>query len=353
REAFTEAQRYPDDFDGLVAGAAASLITEAMERFLWEARWGIDAAGKPVFDPRGAGILHAAVMESCDAVDGLRDGQIDDPRRCRFAPASIRCSASRVAAEGCLSPVQVDVAEKFYQGPVDASGRHLYPGGEAFGSELTWSERGSLAGAGRSMFEDNVRTMIFQRQLPEELTLETWQWDAATLRELSRRGAIYDANNPDLRPLRASGGKMMIWYGAADPAAGVDAMPDYYQRVRDAVGGSAAARAFVRMYPIPGVYHCGNGYIPYQLNLLSAIVDWVERGQAPAQLNTAALLPDGRVRTRPVFAYPVRAVYNGTGSIDDAANFHGEAPAHEPADRYRWLGASTAGAMGRSAARRQ
>lgn len=337
REALSEAQRYPTDFNGIVAGAAPNIISEAMQRFLWEARWGLDPTGKPIIDANAAAVLHSAVMNACDDIDGLRDGQIDDPRQCHFDPARISCRAAPTHA--CLTPVQVEVARRFYQGPVDEQGRHLYPGGEPYGNELSWGERGGLAGAGQEMFDENVRTMIFQRQLPHDLTLAKWRWDGETLHELARRGAIYDVDNPDLRPFRNAGGKMIIWYGLADPAAGVDSLPDYYQRVRDAVGGTAAARQFVRMFPIPGVYHCRGGYIPYQANMLGTIVTWVEQGMAPDKVIVAARLQDGGTRTRPVYAYPVRAVYSGRGSIDDAANFVGRAPARDPDDHYDWLGA--------------
>lgn len=337
REALAEAQRYPKDFNGIVAGAAPNMISEAMERFLWEARWGLDAAGKPIIDANAAAVLHSAVMNACDAIDGLKDGQIDDPRQCHFDPAKIGCGAGR--STQCLRPAQVETARRFYGGPVDSGGRHLYPGGEPYGNELSWGERGGLAGAGQAMFDQNVRTMIFQRELPEDATLAKWRWDAETLHELARRGAIYDVDNPDLRPFRAAGGKLIIWYGLADPAAGADTLPDYYQRVRDVVGGTAAARQFVRMFPIPGVYHCGAGYIPYQANMLGTIVSWIEKGQAPDKVIVAARLQSGGTRTRPVYAYPVRAVYSGRGSIDDAANFVGRAPAREPDDHYPWVGA--------------
>jgi len=340
REALVEAQRYPNDFNGIVAGAAPNLITEAMERFLWEARWGTDAKGKPLFDGASAARLHGAVLQACDGLDGLKDGQIDDPRACHFDPAAIQCGAAKASTEGCLSPQLVVVARRFYQGPVDAAGKHLYPGGEPYGSELSWNGPIALAGAGHAMFEDNVRSMIFQRSLPADITLATWKWDAATLHALAQHGALFDADDPDLRRLRDAGGKMLIWYGVADSAAGADSLPDYYQRVRDAVGGLQAARGFVRMFPVPGVYHCGAGYVPYQANMLGAIVAWVEQGKATDSVTASALLPDGKIRTRPIYAYPIRAVYRGQGDINAAASFVPRNPAHEPDDHYDWLGAA-------------
>ncbi|WP_068079591.1 tannase/feruloyl esterase family alpha/beta hydrolase [Novosphingobium rosa] len=338
REAMMEAQRYPTDFNGLVAGSPATIITEAMERFLWEARWGHDDAGRMVFDKAALETLHGAVMAACDGLDGVKDGQIDEPRACHFDPKTIVCGPQR--ADACLTPQQADVARRFYQGPVDAQGVHLYPGGEPYGAELTWGGRGGLTEAGIAMMDENVRTMMFLGTLPESVTLKTWGWDVPTLRALQKHGAIYDADNPDLKPLRDAGGKLIIWYGAADPAAGVDGMPDYYARLRDAVGGLDAARAFVRMFPVPGMYHCRDGYIPYQANMLGSIVNWVEQAHAPDQIMASALLPDGTPRHRPVFAYPVRATYKGKGDVNDPASFAGKMPATLRDDHYVWAGAA-------------
>jgi feruloyl esterase len=339
REAFAEAQRYPADFNGIVAGSAALLFTEAAERVIWEAKWGHDDQGRPIFDQVSLEALHAAVMSACDGLDGLRDGQIDDPRACRFDPAVLLCAPANANAR-CLTPPQVQAARRFYQGPVDRAGRHLYPGGEPYGAELTWAGRGALGEAAPQTIRENVRDMTFLGALPEGVDVQTWRFDAPTLRELRRRGHIYDADNPDLRPLKAAGGKLIIWYGAADPAAGSVALPDYYQRVQDRVGGLNVARGFVRMFPVPGVYHCGSGYLPYQEDFLGAMVAWVETGAAPDLMMASAQLPDGELRRRPVFAYPVRARYAGKGDIDDPASFVGRAPATPPNDHYPWLGAS-------------
>lgn len=338
REGLSEAQRYPGDFDGIIAGAAAHIITQAMERFLWEARWGHDDTGRPLFDTPAVTALHAAVMTACDGLDGLKDGQIDDPRACRFDPGKIQCGAKRAAP--CLSAEQVEAARRFYLGPVDPAGKHLYPGGAPYGGELTWLGRGSLSEAGLQMIEENVRTMTFLGDLPDEVDVRNWRFDEPTFRDLSRRGAIYNTDDPDLRPFRASGGKLILWYGLADPAAGAYALPDYYQRVQNAVGGLKSARSFARMFPVPGVYHCGGGYVPYEEDFLGAMVAWVETGRAPDSVIATAGLQDGAVRQRPIYAYPVRAAYVGKGDVNAAASFVGRAPQTPPNDRYDWLGAS-------------
>jgi len=338
REAMSETQRYPADFNGVIAGSPAFAITEAMERFIWEARWGRDDRGSLVFNAASVALLHDAVLAACDALDGVRDGQIDDPRRCHFDPVALTCRPGK-SPPGCLTPLQADVARKFYAGPVDESGRHLFFGGEPYGSELSWIERYALASAGTAMFGDAVKNMIFQGSLDAGASVNTWRFDHATFTELSRRGALYDASNADLRAFRDAGGKLILWQGFADPAAGAFGLPDYYERVGQVVGGLDAERRFARMFLIPGVYHCGGGYVPYEEDLLGALIVWVERNEAPEQIMATAPLDAGVVRKRPVYAYPVQAHYRGRGDVDDPASFFGLMPAAH-ADLYDWAGAS-------------
>jgi feruloyl esterase len=339
REAMMETQRYPADFNGVIAGSPAFAITEAMERFVWEARWGRDSRGALIFDAAAAALLHDAVINACDALDGVKDGQLDDPRLCHFDPHTLVCTAAH-SPPTCLSAAQAEVAANFYQGPIDEQGRHLFYGGEPYGSELSWVERFALPVAGRVMFEDAVKNMIYQQSLGEQATVESWRFDRTSFNELSRRGALFDARDTNLDSFRRRGGKLILWQGFADPAAGAYGLPDYYQRLRQHAGDLAAVRSFARMFLIPGVYHCGGGYVPYEEDMLGPLVAWVELGHAPDFLLATAALKDGSVRTRPVYAYPVQSRYKGRGDINDAHNFVGRAPGREPMDLYEWAGAS-------------
>ena len=336
REAMAETQRYPADFNGVIAGSPAFAIAEAMERFIWEARWG-NAGGTPVLDVAAVSLLHRAVLASCDALDGASDGQIDDPRRCHFDPGSLQCAPARRPPQ-CLSASQVAAVKRFYQGPVDRHGRHLYYGGEPYGSEMTWVQPFALSNAGHAMFHDTVEEMIFLNKLQPGASVLTWKFDAAHLRELARRGARYDARDADLRPFRAHGAKLILWQGFADPASGAYGLPDYYARAASRVGGLRAERRFMRLFLVPGVYHCAGGYVPYQEDFLGAMVDWVERKEAPAEVMAAAELKNGRVRERPVYAYPVEARYTGHGDVNDPRNFEPRTPTGRRGDLYRWAG---------------
>jgi hypothetical protein len=341
REAMVETQRYPLDFNGVVAGSPAFAIAEAMERFIWEARWGRDDQGTLVLDAPAAALLHDAVLKACDALDGARDGQIDDPRRCHFDPGTLLCRHDQ-SPRLCLTALQAEVARKFYSGPIDENGRHLFYGGEPYGSELSWTERYALAAAGGAMFDDAVKNMMFQGSLDANASVKSWRFDLQTFGELSRRGAVYDAPNPDLRAFRDGGGKLILWQGFADPAAGAFGLPDYYQRVGQIVGGLESARRFARMFLIPGVYHCAGGYVPYEEDMLGTMVAWVERGAAPDQVMATAQLMGGALRRRPVFAYPVQARYRGHGDVNDPAAFSARSPTAPPNDLYDWAGATPA-----------
>jgi feruloyl esterase len=335
REALMEAQRYPDDFNGIVVGSSVSMPA-VMIRFLWEAKYGLGAEGHEIMSPAAAGVLHQAALGACDALDGLKDGQIDDPRLCRFDPGVTACGPAKSPPD-CLTPAQVEMARKFYQGAVAPDGVALYPGGEAPGSELSWVGPNGIPATGRFAAEAFFKYVLFPGELPNDFSARDWTFDTASAKRVYARGAVFDASDPDLRPFRDRGGKMILWQGAADQAAGVYGMLDYYQAVRGRVGGLDAARGFARMFVVPGVYHCGGGYVPYEEDFLGAVVNWTERGQAPDQVIATAVLPDSQVRRRPVFAYPVRARYAG-GDVNDAASFKGVAPAAAPNDAYAWAG---------------
>ncbi|WP_294298397.1 tannase/feruloyl esterase family alpha/beta hydrolase [uncultured Sphingomonas sp.] len=335
REAMVEAQRHPDDFDGLVAGAPANYITSGFLRFAWQDVKNRAADGSAIFTATAGQTLHAAVMRSCDALDGVNDGQIDEPRACTFDPVRLACPNDKERPGVCLSPAQVATARAFYAGPTDDAGRHLSVGGLAYGSELTWASSGR-----RAIVEGYFRHLIYGSRRPADLSTDDLQFTAASVREVMALGAHYDAADTDLTRFRDRGGKMIVWEGAADPSAGPNATLNYYQGVRDRLGGLERTRQTMRVFRLPGVYHCRGGTMPYEANFLGAIVNWVERGDAPDVVLATASKPDGGVRTRPIFAYPVASRYRGRGSLDEPASFTGVAPRRVPDDRYDWVGAS-------------
>lgn len=335
REGLTEAQRYAEDFDGIVVGAPAYWISLMPLRVIWESQHGLDAQDRPVFTHPALTLLHEAVIATCDGLDGLKDGQIDDSRLCHYDPQALACRPGQHS--NCLTAAQVAAARAYYSGPVNAQGRHLYLGGEPYGSELNWL--GEFAFMGATLGDHQIRYMIYDGHPPPGFDWRTWRPDAAAVAGLFEHGGYYNAASSDLRRFRDAGGKLIIWQGAADSAAGAYGMFDYYQRVGDRLGGPHATQPFMRVFQVPGVYHCDGGYVPYQEDFLGALVQWIEQHRAPDHLLSTAVLGNGTVRTRPLYPYPQRARYKGTGDINRAENFEPWRPSDAAADRYDWLGA--------------
>jgi hypothetical protein len=354
-EGLTEAQRFPHDFTGILAGAPASITTE-LNAFNqpWLARVDFDPAGHVILPATKLPVLHNAVLARCDGIDGLVDGQLDDPRRCAFDPAVLSCPAAQ-DAPGCLTPAQVAVVRRIYSGAVDPRGRALYPGGEPFGSELAWA--GWMIPTDPAATESStiawrigngwVKYLAFAPNPPLSFTLNDIRFDDATFARVRRLAAFYDATDPDLTAFERAGGKLILWHGWADQAIPPTGTVAYYQAVQDRMGGLAATQRFARLYMFPGVFHCGGGAAPNTFDLLTPLLTWVEGGVAPTRVTATETNAGTVARTRPVFPYPQVARYDGTGSTDDAANFVPADPPGPVEDHVRWLGRFT-GSSGRS-----
>jgi feruloyl esterase len=235
----------------------------------------------------------------------------------------------------CLSAAQVAAALAYYAGPVDKDGEHLFAGGEPYGSELLWSGPAAFTRGGKFAAEAFIRDILLAGDLPADFTWRDWRFDRASFDKLMKAGELYDASDPDLRAFRDAGGKLLMWQGAADNAGGIHGMLDYYQAVRDRVGGLPAAREFARLFLVPGGYHCRGGYIPYDQDFLGAMVNWVETGKPADAVIATARLDDGTVRHRPLYAYPTATRYL-RGDINAAASFAPRPVTREPDDGYDW-----------------
>ncbi|MEO3828589.1 tannase/feruloyl esterase family alpha/beta hydrolase [Actinomadura sp. B10D3] len=340
RQALMEAQRFPDDFDGIIAGAPSNMLTALSGELLpWNARVNKGADGRQILDPDKLPFLHREVMAACDPADGLKDGLIDDPRNCRFDPAALRCTRTQ---QDCLTAEEVDVVRKLYGGPVDRKGRRLYPSGLPLGSEAAWRDY-VIAPAGKTSILGTLglnylKYMSSWTNPPSSFTLDDHRFDITTFKKLRRMSGIYDSADPDLTRYRDRGGKLILWHGWADPGIPAQSTIAYYHAVTERMGGLKATQEFARLFLFPGVYHCASGHGPHKFDLFNPLYDWVEKGTSPHQI-IAADTREGQKRTRPVYPYPMQAKYTGTGSIDDAANFKGVMPKNPPDDTYPWLGA--------------
>lgn len=342
-QALAEAQRYPDDFDGIVAGAPAAVLTELNSFYQpWMAAVEFDAAGAPVLSAADLPVVHQAVLGQCDAVDGLADGQLEDPRACTVDLSVVQCPPGGPDVDGCLTAAQLDVVRAIWSGPVDAAGRRLYPGGAAPGSELAWAgwivpEQPGEGTAAQGLGGPWLEHLALAPGVPAP---DPPAFDQATFDRVRELAGLYDATDPDLSAFRDSGGKLLMWHGWADQAIPPTGTLAYHQAVEDQLGGPAAVREFARLYMVPGMEHCGGGQAPSSFDALTPVLDWVERGVAPEGI--VARDPDSG-RTRPVFPHPQVARFDGTGSIEDASSFAAAAPAVPVDDSVDWLGSFPAG----------
>jgi hypothetical protein len=330
-EGLTEAQRYPHDFNGILAGAPASIMTELN---VWYQGWNTLAnrgvTGGAVLSVADLAPLHRAVLDACDRLDGAVDGLLADPTGCPFDPASIACSGK---PGFCLTGAQVEAVRKLYAGPRDTHGRLMYPGWEVPGSELNWANWlvPSVPGApviDQQVVEQTLRYLVNPGVEPDR-TVDDVRFTAAQFAQLTRNpSGIYDATDPDLSAFRDAGGKLLLWHGWADPAISPVGTIAYYQAVQDAMGGLGRTQQFARLFMLPGVAHCGGGEGPDSFDGLSAVVDWAEHGTAPDKLVTSKLDGSGKpVLTRPVYPYAPTAPSPG-----------------KPFDpRVPWLGSFTSG----------
>ncbi|MFC4080370.1 tannase/feruloyl esterase family alpha/beta hydrolase [Amycolatopsis samaneae] len=342
REALLLAQRYPTDFDGIVAGAPAADWDPLIGVFqTWLARANTGADGKPILTTAKLPPLHAAALAGCDRADGLADGQIDEPRECRFDPAVLRCPGAD--RPDCLTPAQVEAVKKIYAAPSDSHGRLLYPGGEPVGSELAWANwiTPSVPGgpSAATAFADNYLKYLAYPIGEPTSSVDRFAFTTEEFDRLTAEGLRANAMNLDLRAFHRAGGKLILWHGWADQAIPPTGTLDYYQRLWERSGGPGRTQEWARLFMVPSLYHCAGGSGLTEFDPLRALTGWVEHGTAPSSVVATGKDQGGTVlRTRPVYPYPLRAKYTGTGSSDDAANFRPVPPVTPPHDVVDWAG---------------
>ena len=330
QQGMMEAQRYPEDFDGLVVGNPAHNWTSFYAgAHLWYALSTL-ADPESYIPAEKVKILGNAVTAACDALDGIEDGVIDDPRRCTFNPEALTCD-DVTAGEHCFSEKQVKAIKAIWQGPVNAAGEVLYPGlvpgGEAGPGGWSRWVTGPEAFTGTHWLaaEGFMKYMVFN---DPDWDFRSWDYDRDFSTALARTGAALDANDPDLRPLRDGGGKLLVYHGWSDADISPLGTIDYFEEAVTVLGGDtdapsalAETQKFFRLFMVPGMGHCRGGPGPDRFDMLSALERWVEQDEAPTRI-LASKIEDGEVvRTRPLCPYPQVARWSGSGSTDDAANF--------------------------------
>ncbi len=311
RQALAEAQRYPHDFDGIVAGAPAYYPTHIQGTQVWTAAVNANQAGRPL-GAREFELVNDAVVAACDALDGVHDGVIENPRVCKLDPGSLVCGAGSDSA--CLSPAQADTVRLTYRGPVDAAGKSIFPG-LSRGSERGW----------RTLSGDKPLSLAFETYA--DLVFDDPGWDFRMFdaaRDIplgvERIGKLMDSADPHLDAFIEHGGKLLLYHGWADPGIPAEGTVRYYEAVRSALGADTAARS-VRLFMVPGMGHCRGGTGTDTFDAVAALDRWVRAGPAPERIEAARLEAGKVVRTRPLCAYPASATYRGRGSTDDSKSF--------------------------------
>ena len=307
RQALTEAQRYPADYDGIVAGAAANYPSHLQGAQVWTTE--ITNQSDGYIPPAKYQLLHQAVLETCDAMDGVKDRVLEDPRRCHFDPQAIACKGPDAAT--CLTPAQVEVARKIYAGP----GAELFPGLER-GSELGWA---TLSGPKpMALAAETYQYLVFKDPNWDYLKFDPARDIATAVKVI---GPTMDANDPNLKPFFKHGGKLLMYHGWADPGIAPQNSVNYFTSVEDAMGGKSKASDSIRLFMVPGMGHCRGGDGTDDFDAIGTLASWVETNQAPDHIPAAHKTKGVVDKTRPLCPYPQTAHYKGSGSTDDAANF--------------------------------
>jgi hypothetical protein len=340
RQGLMEAQRYPEDYDGIVSGAPANYWTHLVTVGVWDV---LALSGEHYIPAAKVPAIEAAAVAACDAADGLKDGIISDPVKCRFDPSSLVCPGAD--SPSCLTGPQAAALKKLYSGPRSAKGESTFPGhmpgGEAgAGGWPSWvtgpaPERSTGYGFGTQFFAN----MVFSDAAWDYHTFDV---DRDTKAADDKMASVLNATDPDLSRFRQRGGKLILYHGWSDAAISAVNSITYFQSVQRKLG-EKQTDGFVRLFMAPGVQHCSGGPGPDSFgqgagapgdasqNINKALERWVEEGVAPAQIvatkyRTGNLAGSGATRTRPLCPYPQVANYKGSGSIDDAANFACAAP---------------------------
>ena len=322
RQGLMEAQRYPGDFDGIIAGAPANYMTNLSAATVWTAQ-ALHRDAASYVPPAKLPVLHAAVLKACDAGDGVADGVLEDPQRCKFDPQVLACKGDRGDAT-CLTKEQIATVRTIYSPLTNPRTHHvLYPGLMP-GSEAGWARGvGPVKPQPSALITGIFRYVVFKDPTWDYRTLD---FDRDVTRANEGEASIANAISPNLHAFFARGGKLIQYHGWADPGISPLNSINYYHSVVRASGGEHAAADTYRLFMVPGMDHCRGGDGADRFDAVSALEQWVEQRKPPDRM-VASRMRAGQVdRTRPLCPYPQVATYKGAGSTDDAANFICKAP---------------------------
>ena len=339
RTAMMAAQRFPTEFDGIVAGNPGFRLSRAAVAQAWDVAAFTraappDAEGKPILaaalSEGDLRLVADAVLRRCDAADGLADGSVDAMVSCRFDPAALRCPEGK--AENCLGAPQVEVLERVFNGARDGQGRALYAGWPWDAGIAAPGWRAWKLGTSRAAAAPNARNatltpaslgLYFMTPPVASLDLLSVDFDRIA-EQTAQTAAINDATATMLSSFAARGGRLLVYHGNSDPVFSAEDLRGYWRELARDNGGPEALAGWARLFVAPGMTHCGGGPALDDFDPLAAIEAWVERGTAPERLVARGAAFPGR--SRPLCPFPLEARYNGSGDTQSAESFACRAP---------------------------
>jgi hypothetical protein len=320
RQALMEVQRYPQDYNVVIAASPAINWTRLHPQQLWGLVL-MNAMNNPVAACKLAAAT-AAVTAACDTIDGVKDGVIEDPKRCTYDPKTL----VGTSAGECGSFTEGDAAviRRLWEGPRRDDGSFLWYGLPR-GADLNalWTSRGTpLRPQPFAITLDWFKYFLTQDPQFDAASVTPAAYERLFDQSVEQYATVIATDNPDLTAFRDRGGKAIVWHGWADQLISAEGTTDYLGRVQQTMGGAKRVAEFVRLFMAPGVGHCGGGPGPAPSGTLEAMLAWVEDGKAPETLPAIRRDQLGAItRSRPLCQYPLVAKYKGSGSTDDAANF--------------------------------
>ena len=320
----SEVQRFPQDYDGAIPIAPVYDFTGQITASAWFAQAVHDGSGNSLLDSAAMRLVHKSVLERCGAQAGVAEGFVTDPLSCAWRPEAIACSPGRSA--DCLSARQVAAISRIMQRPADSKGRAVYAG-QLPGAETDWAFWFYPPDGSRSI--EKTGHFLVSQQFTTYLAGATPRAAVDPLKlsmdslpvVYSRARAIYNATSPDLRAFKARGGKIVMWHGLSDAGIPATASIEYYDQVSKTMGGRARTDDFFRLFLLPGVNHCAGGPGPDNVDAITALENWVERGIAPTELVARRFANGVEERSRPIYPYPMLARYSGAGDPMRAGSF--------------------------------
>ncbi len=327
-QAMAEAQRYPEDFNGIVAGAPAFNSPALAAEFIQntQAVYPLKLTDPPLVSTDNLRVLHDAVTEQCDLLDGIRDGILNNPGRCEFNFSALPKCRGDLPGRTCFTASQINAVKTIYTG-IDLGNGIAYPGFPFGGENKPDGWQNWITGPNASFLQRSgypTAQSYFGVEIFKYFILQDPDWDYSTYdfkrheKEIRYVSTHLDTVSTDYSGFKKNRGKIIFWHGWNDPAISAYATIGHYDAVK---ANDPDIRNYMRLFLLPGVLHCGGGDGPSQINWIALIRDWVEKDHAPERLTVSKTLDGKEVMTRPVFPYPAEAKYDGKGDPNKESSF--------------------------------